>query len=143
MTNLKILPVILCGGKGERLWPLSRESFPKQFLSLGKGSKRSMLQRTYERIKELKNLENPIFICNEDHRFITAEQIREINVKPNTILLEPFGRGTAPAIAISALKALEDGNDLLLIMSSDHVINDENGFKHSIEIGIKHALDGR
>ena len=144
MTELKILPVILCGGKGERLWPLSRESFPKQFISLGINSNKSLLQQTYERIKNLRNLENPIFICNEEHRFITAEQIREIKVKPNSILLEPCGRGTAPAIALSALKALENGNDpLLLILSSDHIINDINGFHESIKIGIKYASRGR
>ena len=144
MNELKILPVILCGGKGERLWPLSRESFPKQFISLGKDKNKSLLQTTYERIKNIKNLDNPIFICNEEHRFITAEQIRKIKVKPNSILLEPFGRGTAPAIALSASKVLEKGNDaLLLILSSDHVINDNNSFIESINIGIRYALKGR
>ena len=144
MNKLKILPVILCGGKGERLWPLSRESFPKQFISLEQDSNKSLLQKTCERIKNLENLDNPIFICNEEHRFITAEQIRAVQVKPNSILLEPFGRGTAPAIALSASKALENGNDsLLLILSSDHVINDNDGFLESIKIGIKYALKGR
>ena len=143
MDELKILPVILCGGKGERLWPLSRESFPKQFISLGRNSNKSLLQKTYERIKNLENIVNPIFICNEEHRFITAEQIREIQVKPNSILLEPFGRGTAPAIALSALKALENGNDPLLILSSDHVINDDKNFLESLKIGIKYAEKGR
>ncbi len=144
MTELKILPVIMCGGKGERLWPLSRESFPKQFISLGMDKNKSLLQKTYERIKNLKNVDNPIFICNEDHRFITAEQIREIKIKPNSIILEPLGKGTAPAIALSALKAMENGNDaILLILSSDHLINDIKGFHESIKIGIKHSLSGR
>ena len=129
MKKNKILPVILCGGKGERLWPLSRESFPKQFLSIGNKEDKSLLQKTFERISAIENLEPPILICNEDHRFIAAEQIREIDLKTKTILLEPFSRGTAPAIALSAIKALKEGSDpILLVLSSDHEILDEEGF---------------
>ena len=144
MDKNKLLPVILCGGKGERLWPLSRESFPKQFISIGKNKNKSLIQKTFERISRIKNKENPIVICNEEHRFITAEQIREINVKNKTILLEPFSRGTAPAITLAAIKALKDGKDpLLLVLSSDHEIIDEEGFIKSIKNGIDFALQGR
>ncbi len=140
----KLLPVILCGGKGQRLWPLSRESFPKQFTSIGKSKDKSLLQKTFERILLLDNIELPMLVCNEEHRFIAAEQIREVEVKAKTILLEPFSRGTAPAIALSALKALKDGTDpLLLILSSDHEILDDEGFVNSIEGGIDSALEGR
>ena len=81
MPNKKILPVILCGGTGSRLWPLSRESYPKQYLSLCSSEKRTFLQKTQERLKGFENIEDPIIICNEEHRFIVAEQLREIKVK--------------------------------------------------------------
>ena len=84
-----ILPVILCGGSGSRLWPLSRQSFPKQFLTLNLTNNKS-LQNTQLRTRKPKNVENPILICNEEHRFIAAEQMREIKVKPISIILEPF-----------------------------------------------------
>ena len=124
-----ILPIILCGGSGSRLWPLSRQSFPKQFLTLNLTNNKSLLQRTQLRMRKLKNIQNPILICNEEHRFIAAEQMREINVKPSSIILEPFGRNTAPAITIAALKALENFNDVhLLVLSSDHQIENETKF---------------
>ena len=105
--NNPIIPVILCGGAGTRLWPLSRASYPKQFLSLNSYNEKSLLQNTYQRISELENIKMPILVCNEEHRFIVAEQMREIDVKPNSIILEPFGRNTAPAIALAALKSIE------------------------------------
>ena len=83
----KIIPVILCGGTGTRLWPLSRASFPKQFIDLSNDSNKSLLQQTQERIKLLENSERPILICNEEHRFIVAEQMREINVHPMSLFL--------------------------------------------------------
>ena len=110
MTNNKIIPIILCGGTGTRLWPLSRKSFPKQFLNLEENNNQSLLQNTCERILSIENLDNPILICNEEHRFIAAEQLRKINIKPKAILLEPLGRGTAPAVTIAVLKALEKDN---------------------------------
>ena len=97
-----IIPVILSGGIGSRLWPLSRASYPKQYLKLDHRSNKSLLQNTYLRLKGVKNLQDPLFICNEEHRFVLAEQMRSINVKPKSILLEPFGKNTAPAIAIAA-----------------------------------------
>ena len=100
ITDNSIIPVILSGGSGTRLWPLSRESYPKQFLALDSRTKKTLLQKTYERLLGLDGLENPILICNEDHRFIVAEQFREINTDPQAIILEPVGRNTAPAIAV-------------------------------------------
>ncbi len=140
MGQKKIIPVILCGGSGSRLWPLSRKSFPKQFLELN-NSKNSLLQNTYIRLKTLNNLDNPILVCNEEHRFIVAEQMRRINIKPLSILLEPFGRNTAPAIAISALKALEldDPDPILLVLSSDHEIKQNEKFLELINHGFESA----
>ena len=129
MSEFSIIPVILCGGSGSRLWPLSRKSFPKQFLSISSETNKSLLQNTYQRIKNLKGLKEPILICNEEHRFIVAEQMREINIKPRSILLEPFGRNTAPAVTLAAIKSLEFENDAnLLVLSSDHIIEDEEQF---------------
>ena len=140
----KIIPVILCGGIGTRLWPLSRASYPKQFLKIGVHNTKTLLQNTFERIKKLENLDDPIIICNEDHRFIVAEQFREIGIKPKSILLEPYRRGTAPAIALAALKAKEEGNDpFLLVLSSDHEIKNNENFLNSIRSGIKEVKKGR
>ena len=101
IKDSKILPVILCGGSGSRLWPLSRASYPKQFISIGSDQTNSLLQKTLLRIKELKTITSPILVCNEEHRFIVAEQIREIDIDEFSILLEPIGRNTAPAITIA------------------------------------------
>tara|TARA_B100000886_G_scaffold335824_1_gene293548 strand:- start:51833 stop:53272 length:1440 start_codon:yes stop_codon:yes gene_type:complete len=139
-----VIPVILCGGSGTRLWPLSRKSFPKQFLSFNFTENQSLLQRTQERTKKIKNIQDPILICNEEHRFLVAEQMRNIQVKPNSIILEPLGKNTAPAIAISAIKALEVYKDPnLLILSSDHQIKDEYKFAETIEKGIKFSDQGK
>ena len=140
MSLNPIIPVILCGGSGTRLWPLSRQSFPKQFLSLTSNNKDSLLQNTVKRISSLKNISSPILICNEEHRFLVAEQMREINIKNCSILLEPFGRNTAPAIAISALKALDKNDDpILLILSSDHEILNKEKFINTLNAGINYA----
>ena len=140
MPNKKILPVILCGGTGSRLWPLSRASYPKQYLSLSSNDKRTFLQKTQERLKGFENIEDPIIICNEEHRFIVAEQLREINVNPYKIVLEPFGKNTAPAITIAALIALEDYKNInLLILSADHEIKDKNRFQEIIKNGVKYS----
>ena len=90
MSKEILIPVILCGGTGSRLWPLSRESFPKQFISLF-DNKKSLLQVTEKRILGINNIQDPILICNEIHRFIVAEQMREINITPKSIILEPSG----------------------------------------------------
>ncbi len=141
MKSEKILPIILCGGSGSRLWPMSRQSFPKQFLSFNFTDGYSLLQRTQKRIEKIRNMQNPILICNEEHRFIVAEQMREIGVKPNGIILEPFGRNTAPAITIAALKALEIYDDPnLLILSSDHQIDNLDKFSEVIEKGLEFSI---
>ena len=144
MIKKSVIPVILCGGSGTRLWPLSRESFPKQFLSLQPEDSKSLLQKTQERISNVNYIKNPILICNEEHRFIVAEQMREINIKPSAILLEPFGKNTEPAITIASLKALElDQDPVLLVLSSDHEIKDEEEFLKVIEAGIEKASEGK
>ena len=96
----KIIPVILCGGQGSRLWPLSRKNYPKQFLSVNSLNQQSLLQNTQQRLEGIRDLIEPILVCNIEHRFIAAEQMREININPKSILLEPFGRNTAPAILL-------------------------------------------
>ena len=144
MIHPSITPVILSGGSGTRLWPLSRESFPKQYLSLISEDNKSMFQLTQQRISNLKGLKNPILICNEAHRFIVAEQMREIGIKPQSILLEPFGRGTAAAITLAALKALELEDDpLLLVLSADHYIKNSNDFIDVIERSINSVLNNK
>ena len=136
----KVIPVILCGGQGTRLWPLSRKSFPKQFLTISSLNDRSLLQNTLKRLEGIKNLIEPILICNREHRFIVAEQMRKLNINPKSILLEPFGRNTAPAILLAALKSLEiEDNPHLLILSADHVIHNEKKFRDLIEIGISYS----
>ncbi len=143
MKTEPLLPLILCGGTGSRLWPLSRESYPKQYLSLNSDTSKTLLQQTLERLSGIANQDNPIFVCNEQHRFIVAEQLREIKVNPKRIILEPFGRNTAPAIAIAALTATENGSDpLLLVLASDHVIKDNEKFFRSIEAAKECAIEG-
>jgi len=140
MSSNKILPVILCGGSGTRLWPLSRSSYPKQFLSLSENNKNTFIQETFERLKGLDQLMDPLIICNEEHRFIVAEQMREKDILPKSIILEPFGRNTAPAIVFAALNALRDDEDPnLLILSADHFIQDKDKFLEIIKIGLEYS----
>ena len=144
MSTNSIVPLILCGGSGTRLWPLSRESYPKQFLSIKKDDKFTLLQKTIQRILSLKNIKTPILICNEEHRFIVAEQLRELNIKDFIILLEPCGRNTAPAISIGALKSLELEEDpTLLVLSSDHEINDTEEFLNVVNMGLKFSVKNK
>ena len=140
----KIIPVILCGGTGTRLWPLSRASFQKQFIDLNNDSNKSLLQQTQERIRLLENSESPILICNEEHRFIVAEQMREINVHPMSIILEPYSRNTAPAIALAAHKALEfDREAIILVLASDHKIENGLEFINAIDRARDLTHDGK
>jgi mannose-1-phosphate guanylyltransferase/mannose-6-phosphate isomerase len=125
MSELKI--VLLSGGSGTRLWPLSREAHPKQFLPLA--GEHSLLQETWLRVRDLPGVEEPIVVANEEHRFLVAEQLREIGARPEAMILEPVGRNTAPAIAVAALQAMAEGADpVLLVLPSDHVIEDETAF---------------
>ena len=135
-----LLPVIMAGGSGSRLWPLSRSLYPKQFISLT--SKKTMLQETIARLENLEH-QPPLFICNEEHRFIVAEQLRQENVKHNGIILEPVGRNTAPAIALAAIHALQNGDDpLLLVLAADHVIQDNVAFTNAIKTAMEAAQNG-
>ena len=144
IVTIPIIPIILCGGTGTRLWPLSRKSFPKQYLNFGDEKQKSLLQKTQERIKDIKNVKDPILICNEEHRFIIAEQMREIKVNPKNILLEPFGRNTAPAITLAAIKSIQDEEDpMLLVLSSDHEIKNQEKFIETINYGIDSAMNGK
>jgi len=143
-SNNKIIPIILCGGSGTRLWPISRFTYPKQFLNCNPLSDRTFLQDTQLRLKDFDNVANPIIICNAEHRFIVAEQMREINVAPEAIILEPEGRNTAPAITIASIKALEFEKDpVLLILPADHCIKNAESFRNSIEKGIPFALTNK
>ena len=125
-----ILPVIMAGGSGTRLWPLSRGNYPKQFLTLT--GEHTMLQSTLNRLSGLAH-SPAMLICNEEHRFIAAEQVRQLDVEHSGIFLEPVGRNTAPAIALAAFKAIEQGDDpLLLVLAADHIINDTAAFQHCV-----------
>ncbi len=136
-----VLPIILSGGSGTRLWPLSRESYPKQFLPLV-GDK-SMLQSTWLRAAPVAG-HAPIVVANEEHRFMAAEQLQQLGVKPSAILLEPKGRNTAPAIAVAALEATRDGADpLLLVLPSDHVIQNEAALQAAVTLAATAAEQGK
>ena len=124
-----MIPVILSGGSGTRLWPLSRRHYPKQFLPLV--SNNTMIQETLLRLTGISGLKAPIAVCNEDHRFMMAEQLREIDVTPAAIILEPLGRNTAPAVALAALTATSE-DDVLLILPADHVIENVQAFQHAV-----------
>ncbi len=133
-----IIPVILSGGAGTRLWPLSRELYPKQLLALH--DDQTMLQNTMLRLGALSDLAAPIIVCNEAHRFMVAEQMLQIGCTPASIILEPVGRNTAPAVALAALQALSNGDDpLLLILPADHVIENAAALCATIEAGIPAA----
>jgi len=135
---LKVIPVILCGGAGTRLWPLSRELYPKQLLSLVNDF--SLLQNTVTRCAGHPDVTDPILVCNEEHRFLVAEQLREINIHPARIILEPEGRNTAPAVALAAHEALKAGEDaILVVLPSDHVIQKEDIFLEALTRAIHFA----
>jgi mannose-1-phosphate guanylyltransferase len=132
-----IIPVILCGGSGTRLWPISRKLYPKQFISLVNDN--TLFQDTILRLP--KEVENPIIICNEDYRFLAAEQLRQINKDSNNIILEPIGKNTAPAIALAALAT---GNEsLLLVLPADHLIKDKEYFNKLVLEAIPLAESGK
>ena len=136
-----LIPVILSGGSGTRLWPLSREAYPKQFLPLVGDD--TMLQATWKRVAAL-SAHGPMIVANHEHRFMVAEQMREAGADPMAIILEPVGRNTAPAIAIAALEAMARGEDaMLLVLPSDHVIADVAAFHAAVEQAAAAADTGR
>lgn len=141
MDTASLLPVILSGGSGTRLWPASRGHCPKQFLPLVGG--RTLIQETLARLQGLQGLAAPLVICNQSHRFLVAEQLREMGCEPGAILLEPLGRNTAPAVALAALHACRDGADpLLLVLAADHVIEDGEAFHQAVEAAARTAEQG-
>lgn len=134
-----MIPVILSGGSGTRLWPLSRGHHPKQFLPLV--SDKTMIQETLNRLDGVIGLRAPIAVCNEEHRFMMAEQLWEIGCKPSAIILEPVGKNTAPAVAMAALAAFSK-DDVLLILPADHVIENKTAFQESVKQAMELAEQG-
>jgi len=137
-----IVPVILSGGSGTRLWPLSRAARPKQFISLVE--QQSLFQKTLLRLQGMAEIARPIIVCNQEHRFMVAEQLQELAVDHNAIILEPAGRNTAPAIAAAAFKLSKiDGNKdaIMLVLPADHIIEDEAAFHRAIKAGLESAQD--
>lgn len=135
-----MIPVILSGGSGSRLWPLSRKQFPKQFLALT--GEDTLFQQTIKRL-HLPGMQPPLLVCNQEHRFIVQEQLKAQQLEAQAILLEPFGRNTAPAVAIAAMKLLAEGRDeLLLILPADHVLEDQAAFEAALQVAQKAAEHG-
>ncbi|MFV3074473.1 mannose-1-phosphate guanylyltransferase/mannose-6-phosphate isomerase [Niveispirillum fermenti] len=146
MTNLTpssaIIPVLLSGGSGSRLWPVSRERFPKQLLNLC--GERTMIQETALRVGGDHGFADPIVICNQEHRFAIAEQLQTVGIRPTHLVLEPFGRNTAPAAAVAArLAAQRDPAALVLLLPADHAILSPEAFRAAIATGARAAADGR
>lgn len=140
---MKLVPVILSGGAGTRLWPLSRELLPKQLLALT--GERTMIQETAARLMGFPDATAPVVVCNEAHRFLVAEQLREMGLPPSSILLEPVGRNTAPAIALAAHAALRIGGEdaLMLVLPADHVLQDLSAFQAAIKRSLEAAAQGK
>ena len=127
-----MIPVILSGGSGSRLWPLSRKLYPKQFLALT--SEQTMFQETINRLGCERSIDCPIIVCNAEHRYLVEEQLKAVECKPQALIMEPFGRNTAPAVAIAAMQLVADGkDDLMLVLPADHVIEDEAEFKAALQ----------
>jgi mannose-1-phosphate guanylyltransferase / mannose-6-phosphate isomerase len=139
---MSLIPVILSGGAGTRLWPLSRELYPKQLLALTSGN--TMLQETALRLAGIGGARDPIIVCNEAHRFTVAEQMRTLNLKPAAILLEPAGRNTAPAVALAALQALTlDPEAILVVAPADHVLRDARRFQEAATVAADLAREDK
>jgi mannose-1-phosphate guanylyltransferase/mannose-6-phosphate isomerase len=138
---MTLYPVILSGGSGTRLWPLSRAALPKQLLPLA--GERTMVQETALRLEGLPEMGAPLVICNNDHRFLIAEQMREVGVSPLAIILEPLGRNTAPAAAVAALHLLaRDADAVMLLLPADHLIRDVPAFHAAVASGMRAVRAG-
>lgn len=138
---MKIIPVVLSGGSGTRLWPMSRAALPKQLLPLV--SELSMLQETLDRLSGWAEIDAPIVVCGNDHRFMVAEQLRELNIIAKSIMLEPVGRNTAPAIAAAAMALADEPEALMLVLPADHVIRDVAAFELAVKCASVAAEAGR
>ncbi len=139
MKTHELIPVLLCGGSGTRLWPLSRTHYPKQFIPLV--GETSLLAQTLERVSGVSSGAAPLVVCNENHRFMTAAVLEQCQQTASAILLEPEGRNTAPAIAVAALEALAIGDDpVLLVLAADHVITDVAAFERSVLLAESAAM---
>jgi len=137
-----ITPVVLSGGSGTRLWPLSRKAHPKQLLPLL--NETSLLQDTINRLQGLKNVDHTVIICNEDYRFMVAEQAHSTSIATSAIILEPVGRNTAPAIALAAFSAMQkDESAILLVLPADHDIRNVDAFHKAIEVGLQQASNNQ
>ena len=144
-ARLAVLPVVLAGGSGTRLWPLSRAQHPKQFLAIG--SDKTLFQEAVRRlaaIGEGVQTAAPLVVCNEEHRFTIVDQLRELQLAPTRILLEPCGRNTAPALTLAALQASQDGaaDPILVVTPADHAIPDQNAFVVALRAAVQAAADG-
>lgn len=137
---LSITPVVLSGGSGSRLWPSSRSLYPKQFLKLT--SDNTMLQETVLRLNSIEGISSPIIVANGDHRFLVAEQLKQCNVAPNKIILEPLAKNTAPAIALAAL-AMGNDDSIMLVLPADHIIADIDAFQKAIDLARLQAEDDK
>src|SRR5712691_8841061 len=147
ITPTLIQPVILCGGSGTRLWPLSREHYPKQLHALN--GEKTLLQDTAARYAGINSCVEPLVVCNEGHRFMVAEQLKQAGARPKAILLEPSGngtapggRGTAPALTLAAVHAVTADDPVLLAMPSDHVVEDNAAFQAAVERAAALARQG-
>ncbi|TDV69844.1 mannose-1-phosphate guanylyltransferase/mannose-6-phosphate isomerase [Pseudomonas sp. LP_7_YM] len=135
-----MIPVILSGGSGSRLWPLSRKQFPKQFLALT--GEHTLFQQTLERL-QFEGMQHPVVVCNKDHRFIVGEQLDALNLETQAIIMEPFGRNTAPAVAITAMMLTNEGRDeLMLVLPADHVIDDQKSLQRALALATVAAERG-
>ncbi|MGI9304355.1 MAG: mannose-1-phosphate guanylyltransferase/mannose-6-phosphate isomerase [Gammaproteobacteria bacterium] len=139
--KLALIPVVLSGGSGTRLWPMSRAMYPKQFIPLI--GEHSLFQATVLRLDGAGKMHPPLVVCNNEHRFMAAEQLRQINADGARVVLEPVGRNTAPAIAVAALEACaQHGDAIMLVLPADHMIQDAEPFRAAVEIGRGAAADG-
>ena len=145
MNKISVQPVVMAGGSGTRLWPLSRAGYPKQFLVLSGNT--SLFQQAVSRLEGLADTQlevaAPVVVGNEEHRFLVLDQLRELKTEPSAVLLEPTGRNTAPAVTLAALQALESGGDAILVVTSaDQTVTDGAAFTAALRAAITMAAEG-